>query len=136
MEINITKEIVELLQSLDEANNDIIVKFWKILTRYEKGDYIPLEDLTDKLEISKYSGILILEKLAELKIAKEYYKLYCPKCKKLIQVVEYFNDIPNTLKCSTCDEEFGGIQNAYLGYKVINDVWNKPEPGTVELGML
>ena len=133
MKVNITKEIIELMQSLDDANNDVIVKFWKMITRYEKGDYIPLEALTDKLEISKYSGILILEKLTELNIAKKCYKLYCPKCKKPIQVVEYFNDIPKTFKCDTCDEEFGGIQNAYLGYKVINDVWNKPQPGTVEL---
>ena len=136
MKVNITKEIVELIQSLDDTNNETIVNFWMMLTRYEKGDCISLATLRDELNISHNSSFVILEKLTELKLTKCFYDICCPKCGKLIKTVDIFNKIPQTIKCSTCNTDSFGFENAYIVYEIVDDVWNKPQPGTVELGAL
>lgn len=136
MEVNITKEIVELMQSLDDTNNETIVNFWMMLTRCEKGDRISLATLRDELNISHNSSFVILEKLTELKLAKCSYNIYCPKCGKLIKTVDVINSIPQTMKCSACNTDSFGIENAYIVYEIVNDIWNKLQPGTVELGMI
>lgn len=133
MKVNITKEIVELIQSLDDTNNETIVNFWMMLTRYEKGDCISLATLRDELNISHNSSFVILEKLTELKLTKCFYDICCPKCGKLIKTVDIFNKIPQTIKCSACNTDSFCLENAYLVYEIINDVWNNPQPGTVEL---
>lgn len=136
MKVNITKEIVELMQTLDDTNNETIVNFWMILTHCEKGDRISSAALRDELNISHNSSFVILEKLVELKLAKCFYNVYCPKCGKLIKTVDVFNRIPQTIKCSTCNTDSIALENAYIVYEIVDDVWNKPQPGTVELGAL
>ena len=136
MKVNITKEIVELIQSLDDTNNETIVNFWMMLTHYEKGARISLATLRDELNISHNSSFVILEKLTELKLTKCFYEICCPKCGKLIKTVDIFNKIPQTIKCSACNTDSFGLENAYIVYEIINDVWNKPQPGTVELGAI
>ena len=82
---------------------DILEKFIKIISYFDKGGCITINQISDNLKITKADAMLLLAELTKLNYLKPVYKIYCPECNHTSKDFYEMKELSEFLICEECE---------------------------------
>ena len=118
---NILEDIREILNEQLNIPTELSEKVLELFTHYQKDMWVYPGVIKGKTGMSTDQVYALLTEMEDNEILESFYELYCGNCQKTNGKVHVFNEIPEEFECEYCHEQFTGLENAALIYKVLRD---------------